>query len=174
MDDLICVTHILNWCNAPFHISVSVWRHIHLPQQASSAHLERIYPTMRSHDTALWHHLISHCYRGNLYFSFQLQCSVEIIHSRTHYKHNSCSLIISSLIQLFLWCCCVKVMCPPHTHTHTPTAHPTPVCCCLTSTGMTQLRSCCPSSAQSGSCPFPTLAKTSAAACGRGKHKLTA
>lgn len=68
MDDWTCVTYILNWCNAPFHLSV--WQHAEIFVSRHRPHqhiLESSHPTVRSHDTALWHLLICHWWQGNLY-----------------------------------------------------------------------------------------------------------
>lgn len=77
-------------------------------------------------------------------------------------------LIMCSRTQLFLQCF--------RLNRERDAAHPPLVCCCLTGAEMAQLCSCCPSSAQPGSCPFPSLPRcaTSAAAPGRDKHNLTA
>lgn len=95
---------------------VSVWKDISVLLQASSAHLGSIYPPVCSHDTALWHHLICHCCRGNLYLESTSLSSTNIeaktFSTATHTVNTRAALPlhrlehISSPFLLFLrWCC---------------------------------------------------------------------
>lgn len=170
MDDLICVTHILNWCNASFHLSVCHYGRIFIHHNRPHQHIQKA-SILQCED------MILHC--G--FFSFltvaratSTSLSSSSVQSKTYSTAThtiilNIFLIILSLTQLFLQCCFLN--------REYDVAHPTPpVCCCLNSTGMTQLCSCCLSSAQPGSCPLPSLpcCTTSAAAPSMGKHKLTA
>lgn len=73
------------------------------------------------------------------------------LYSHIHYLHQSSPLWIPSWA--YFWSVLVVFLSKQRTRC----CPSPPVFCCLTGAEMAQLCSCCPNSAQPGSCPFPSL-----------------